>query len=56
MIKCSICGEFFNPVCLSEVFEHGYEGITADKEYFGKEVNISRKGKIKRGDNNENNN
>ena len=38
MIQCEICKEFFNPACLSEVFEHEHKGLKIDKEYFGKEI------------------
>jgi hypothetical protein len=38
MIRCTICKEFFNPVLLSEVFEHQHTELTLDKEYWGKEV------------------
>ena len=34
-MQCSICKEFFNPACLSEVFEHEHKDISTDKEYFG---------------------
>ena len=36
--QCKICDKFFNPIYLSEVFEHEHKGIQTDKEYFGKEV------------------
>ena len=38
MMQCNVCGEFFNPACLSEVFEHEHKGISTKKEYYGKEV------------------
>ncbi len=41
MMQCSICKEFFNPAMLSEVFEHEHEGISTDKEYFGKRVDTT---------------
>jgi len=40
LIQCSICGEYFNPALLSEVFEHQHvDGLETDKEYFGVKVN-----------------
>jgi len=41
MKQCNICKKFFNPYCLSEVFEHEHKGIQTDKEYFGKEIKKS---------------
>lgn len=38
MKQCNVCAEFFNPACLSEVFEHEHTGIQTDKAYFGKEI------------------
>ena len=46
MIKCEECGEFFNPACLSEVFEHMHTGISTDKEYYGEEVKQQEKEKV----------
>ena len=40
MMVCNICGEPFNPACLSEVFEHEHRGISTDKEYYGEEVEL----------------
>ena len=38
-MQCSVCKEFFNPVNLSEVFEHEHdETLSTDKERFGKEI------------------
>ena len=37
-IGCSICGTFFNPIHLSEVFEHQHAAIETDKEYWGVRV------------------
>ena len=37
-MKCVVCGEFFNPACLSEVFEHEHKDLRLDREYFGREI------------------
>ena len=39
MIQCTVCKEFFNPKCLSEVVEHMHEDIQLSKEYYGEEIN-----------------
>jgi len=36
MMKCNVCGEFFNPEMLSEVFEHEHNDKSTTKEYYGK--------------------
>ena len=43
MMICKICGEPFNPACLSEVFEHEHKGISTDKEYYGVEITEDEK-------------
>jgi len=44
MEQCNICGEFYNPVFLSEVAEHLHANIELDKEYYGKEVEKFERG------------
>ena len=41
MMQCNACKEYFNPECLSEVFEHEHEDLKIDKEYFGKETEVN---------------
>ncbi len=38
MMQCSICKGFFNPAMLSQVVEHQHNGMTLDKEYYGRKV------------------
>jgi len=37
-MKCSICGEFFNPAFLSQVVEHMHKDMKLDKEYYGTKI------------------
>lgn len=42
MIKCKICGEFFNPALLSQVIEHEHKTLELKKEYYGKEIDMRK--------------